>query len=321
MVEFSPPDNIDYRRGVDKLPGDYADLHEKRAEAERVLWTCLTTYDNPALLWTGGKDSTLALHFLRQVASDLNAPLPPAVFIDHFHHFPEVRSFIERWSAEWGISVVTAQNTGVEQLIVEYDIGPGDDIPVDELDEENQRHVRELLGREDETIPFKLNTEVGNHLLKTVALNQTIEEHGFDAVIAGVRWDEQPARRKETFFSSRHDDSLYPPHDRAHPILPFTEADVWDVTWQELVPITAPIFEGEDPPRSVEELPEGVVASDIPILPPYFDGYRSVGGAADTEPTGDEPAWVQSREGGGERDGRAQDKEEMMEKLRSLGYM
>lgn len=77
------------------------------------------------------------------------------------------------------------------------------------------------------------------------------------------------------------------------PILHFTERDVWDAHF----------------------------ACDIPICSLYQQGYRSLGARVSTTKSGDAPACEQDLENTTERGGRRQDKEELMEKLRQLGYM
>jgi len=74
-------------------------------------------------------------------------------------------------------------------------------------------------------------------------------------------------------------------------------------------------------PTSAEDLPEGVDQDDVPISPKYFAGFRSLGSEVSTEKTTDEPAWLQDLANTTERAGRAQDKEDLMERLRDLGYM
>jgi sulfate adenylyltransferase subunit 2 (EC 2.7.7.4) len=64
-----------------------------------------------------------------------------------------------------------------------------------------------------------------------------------------------------------------------------------------------------------------VTWTDIPISPKYVAGFRSLGSSVSTEKTTDEPAWMQNLEETTERAGRAQDKEDLMERLRDLGYM
>ncbi len=100
------------------------------------------------------------------------------------------------------------------------------------------------------------------------------------------RWDENPARSTEVFFSPRKS------HTRVHPILLWTEREVWDYTLEH----------------------------GLPIHPLYAEGYRSFDGVKDSKPTDTRPAWEQDLEGSEERAGRAQDKERIMERLRALGY-
>ena len=144
------------------------------------------------------------------------------------------------------------------------------------------------MGLRGTAVPFSLNTEVGNHLMKTVALNRLVRRERIDTVITGIRWDENPARASEVFFSPRES----PAHVRVHPILPWTERDVWTFTLRER----------------------------LPVHPLYAKGYRSLDGIHDSRPTDSRPAWEQDLEGSYERAGRAQDKEHIMERLRAQGY-
>ena len=57
------------------------------------------------------------------------------------------------------------------------------------------------------------------------------------------------------------------------------------------------------------------------MSPKYFEGFRSLGSEISTEKSEQEPAWLQDLENTTERAGRAQDKEDLMERLRDLGYM
>jgi phosphoadenosine phosphosulfate reductase len=262
------------------------------------------------------------MYFVREVAREYGLAVPPVVFIDHYQHFDEIHGFVDRWAEEWDLEVIYARNEDVGRYVREHSLDPGDDIPVAELNEHNQHHVRDILEYEEETFPFLLDTYVGNHLLKTVALNEALEEHDVDGVISGVRWDEQEARADETFFSARHDPDLYPPHDRVQPILQFDERSVWDAFWHYVVPETVDAYPEEGyVPESAEDLPEGVRQADVPVSPKYFAGYRSLGSEISTEKSDEEPAWLQDVESTTERAGRAQDKEDLMERLRDLGYM
>ena len=322
VADFPEYLDVDYTDGEGEDPADYPRLPDKIEKAIEVTQAGLEQYENPAVMWTGGKDSTLTLYFINQVAEKYGYEKPTAVFIDHYQHFDEITDFTERWAEEWDINLVYARNEDVGEYVNENGLEPGDDIPVSALSEHNQHHVREILEYEDETFPFLLDTYVGNHLLKTVALNDALETHDIDGVISGVRWDEQEARADETFFSERHDPDIYPPHDRVQPILQFDESDVWGVFWNYVVPDTVEAFpEDGYVPESADDLPDGVEQDDVPISPKYFAGFRSLGSEVSTEKTTDEPAWLQDLDNTTERAGRAQDKEDLMERLRDLGYM
>jgi phosphoadenosine phosphosulfate reductase len=320
--EFPAYLDVDYDDGTGEDPADYPTVADKVEKAIEVTREGLEKYENPAVMWTGGKDSTLTLYFIKEVAEEYGYEVPPAVFIDHYQHFDEIHDFVDHWAEEWDLDVIYARNTDVGEYAEEHGLEPGDDIPVSELSEHNQHHIREILEYEEDTFPFLLDTYVGNHLLKTVALNDALEEYDIDGVISGVRWDEQEARADETFFSPRHDPDIYPPHDRIQPILQFDEASVWDAFWQVVVPETVEGYPDDGyVPESADDLPEGVSADDIPVSPKYFAGFRSLGSEVSTEKSDEEPAWLQDLESTTERAGRAQDKEDLMERLRDLGYM
>ncbi|SFR46478.1 phosphoadenosine phosphosulfate reductase family protein [Halogeometricum limi] len=314
--------DVDYTDGEGETPDDYPTVQHKIEKAIEVTKTGLEQYENPVVMWTGGKDSTLCLYFIKEVAEKHGYDVPPAVFIDHYQHFDEIHDFVDHWADEWDLEVIYARNEDVGAYVEENELTPGDDIDISELSEHNQHHVRNLLEYEDETFPFLLDTYVGNHLLKTVALNDALEEYDVDGVISGVRWDEQEARADETFFSPRHDPDIYPPHDRIQTILQFDEASVWDTFWNFVVPDTVEGFpEDGYVPQSADDLPNGLTQEDIPVSPKYFAGFRSLGSEVSTDKTTEEPAWLQDMENTTERAGRAQDKEDLMERLRDLGYM
>jgi len=314
--------DVDYTDGEGEDPADYPGIEDKIEKAIEVTRQGLEQYENPVVMWTGGKDSTLTLYFIKEVADEYGHEVPPAVFIDHYQHFDGIHDFVERWADEWDLEVIYARNTDVGEYVDEHGLEPGDDIPVDALSEHNQHHVRNILEYEADTFPFLLDTYVGNHLLKTVALNDALQEHGVDGVISGVRWDEQEARADETFFSPRHDPDIYPPHDRIQPILQFAEPDVWEAFWYFVVPDTVEGFPDDGyVPESADDLPGGLTQDDVPVSPKYFAGFRSLGSEVSTEKSAAVPAWLQDMANTTERAGRAQDKEDLMERLRDLGYM
>lgn len=117
-------------------------------------------------------------------------------------------------------------------------------------------------------------------VMKAEATDMALKEHGWKALITCVRWDEHPARISEDYFSER------PGHTRVQPILHFSELDIW---------------------AYIEKY-------RLPYCRLYDQGYRSLGC---------EPCTVRSvrpRGDGPEREGRSQEKEQMMAKLRGAGY-
>jgi phosphoadenosine phosphosulfate reductase len=318
MTDVGFPDylDVDYSDGEGETVADYPSLTDKFETATEVVRTALEQYRNPAVMWTGGKDSTLVLYVVREVAAEHGFDVPPVVFIDHYQHFDSVESFVQRWVGRWELDLVVARNGDFADL----DAEPGEEIPVGQLSDRNQREL-DRLDFEDETFHFSPDSLEGNHLLKTVALNDAIDANGFDGILSGVRWDEQDARAEETFFSPRHDSTKYPSHDRIQPILQFDERAVWDATWGFVVPDTVEAYPAGYVPQTIDDLPDDVDPEDVPVSPKYFEGFRSLGTQEGSAKSSDDPAWLQDLDATTEREGRAQDKENLMERLRDLGYM
>lgn len=261
-------------------------LEKKIKQAKKIINQAFKKFppEKMALAWTGGKDSTLILWLTLAVCEQDNFPLPKIMFIDEGDVFKEVMDFVKKWSREWGFKVNFVQNEDVMGQIKKI----GDLVKVKRLSKRNQQELKKL-GFKGSQFPFESESYIGNHLMKTVAMNIWLEKNKIKALITGIRWDEQESRAKETYFSSRKD----PDHIRVHPILHFWEKDVWQTTKK----------------------------LKIPYVKLYADGYRSLGAKRTTEKPADIPAWEQDLEKTKERAGRRQDKEEIMERLRKLGYM
>lgn len=262
---------------------DGLSLDAKVAVAKVVIGDALKRFIKPAVVWSAGKDSTTVLNLVRTVSDELGMPSPACIFIEHGDHFDETHEMVRRLTGEWGLRIVYAVNSDV--LDHRHDDGT---IHLSELNEKNRSEARKI-GFEGESFEYGLSSAIGNHLLKTAPFNDCIGKYRFDALFTGIRWDENPARIGDVFVSPRAN----PSHYRVQPILPFTERDIWNYIFRE----------------------------KLPFHPLYRKGYRSIDGKADSRKTGDKPAWEQDIENSHERAGRAQDKEEMMGKLRQLGYM
>jgi len=301
--------DVDYADdGEGEGPSDYPSLQHKIEKQSEVTRLGLEQYENPAVMWTGGKDSTLTLYFINQVAETvrlreadrrLHRPLPAL----RRHH--RLRRALGR---RWDIDLVYARNDDVGAYVEEHGLEPGDDIPISALNEQNQHHVRDILEYEEDTFPFLLDTYVRNHLLKTVALNNALEEYDIDGVISGVRWDEQEARA-DARRSSRRDTT--PTCSRRTTVSsPSCSSPSARRVGRVLAVRRARqrrAFPDEGVRAAVRRRPSrGVEQEDVPISPKYFAGFRSLGSEVSTEKTTEEPAWLRDLEDTTERAGRAQ---------------
>ena len=209
-------------------------FEEKVEKSKEIIREGFERFDKIGIAWTTGKDSTVLLHMVKEIFGKVPCPVIQG---DTTVKFPETYELRDRLAKEWDLDLHVARP----------------EIPAG----------------------FKIAGDRENccHLLKTIPAQKKIEELGLGAIIAGIRWDEQDARKNEEYFSERET------HYRVHPILHWTEEDVWRYTLE----------------------------NKIPYNPLYDKGYRSIGCMPCTEPT---------PEGGAERGGRAQDKEEV---IRSSG--
>lgn len=237
-----------------------------------------------ALAWTGGKDSTLLLWLVKSWTEKSGKSLPHILFIDEGDLFDEIKEFSQKLQADWKFKAEIVRNDDVIRNAGKL----GSTVQVSKLNQVNRNEIKKL-GFDKPSFPFEPESFVGNHLMKTVPLNEYIRKNKIEAVITGIRADENPARSNESEFSPRQD----PAHTRVHPILNFSEKDVW----------------------------ETIRHFNVPFVSLYAKGYRSLGAKTTTHKAGSAPAWEQDFKAVKERAGRQQDKEEIMEKLRKLGYM
>lgn len=128
------------------------------------------------------------------------------------------------------------------------------------------------------------------------ALTDCITERGFDAVLTSARWADVESDSQMTFFGACRD-TAEPPYDRVRPLLPFTDADVWDATWTEMVPETVADFpiNGLYPTTVDDVANRGYGVRELPVCPRYFQGYRSLTVSAMTELVSETPPWCGSR--------------------------
>lgn len=197
-------------------------LRELESEAIYVLREVAAQFENPVLLFSGGKDS-IVLGWLSAKAF-YPAKIPyPLMHVDTGHNFPETIEFRDKFIEQIGGRLVVAS--------VQESIDKG--------------RVVEEKGR-----------YASRNVLQTTTLLDAIEEHKFDAAIGGARRDEEKARAKERFFSHRDEFGQWDPknqrpelwnifngrknmgeHFRVFPLSNWTEMDVWQYIALENVPI------------------------------------------------------------------------------------
>lgn len=266
-------------------------LESKIEDAKEVVREAFGRFDPTAVTvaWTGGKDSTLVLWIVREVCREQDLPIPRCFCIDEGDMFPEIRAFIDEHAKKWAVEMELIHNSDVSKAAGGV---LGATVNIADLNERNRQEVARL-GYEDSEFEYEPESFVGNHLMKTVTLNEYLSRSGVTAFFEGIRWDEQESRADETAFSPRAATKYSPEHTRICPILHFLEREVWEAHFHY----------------------------DIPICELYRAGYRSLGARITTTKESDLPAWEQDLEHTTERGGRRQDKEHLMKKLRDLGYM
>ena len=245
--------------------------------------------DNLALLWSMGKDSTTLVHLARKAFFG-GVPFP-VIHIDTGFKFKEIYEFRDKYVKEWNLNLIIAKNDSA-------------------LNE----------GMSPEKGRFNCCTA-----LKTEALKQAIGKCGFKALLLAIRRDEHAIRAKERYFSLRDKEFKWDyqnqplelwteyykteaeagTHIRVHPLLHWREVDIWRYIKRERLPVIKLYFARKG------------------------KRYRSIGCQNCCQPTELKADTIDkiieelriTRIS--ERAGRAQDKEKeyMMQKLRSLGYM
>ena len=250
-------------------------FQDKLRIAKSIIARTLPAYKT-AVAWSGGKDSTAMLHMIMEVCDNFNYRFPDILFIDHNKHFDEIVETVERFVEDNGLYMVVSTNKAILDV---------DEMDIDAMDTGNRKEL-DRTGFAHKNLDLTLNSFEGNHLLKTVPMIKTIAERGYTALYTGIRASENGARSQERYISPRGN------HVRIHPVLAFTEDEIWTYIRQNKI--------------------------NVPSL--YGKGYRSIDGVGTTFRLSSDPAWLQDRRIP-ERAGRAQDKEKLMEKLRKWGYL
>jgi len=214
---------------MSKIP---AILKELENESIEILRETASGFKKPVMMYSIGKDSSVLLHLARKAFYP--SPIPfPLLHVDTTWKFKEMISFRDRIVADTK-----------SQLIVHT----------------NQEGVAANIN------PFNTNASEYTRVMKTVALRQALDMHGFDAAIGGSRRDEEKSRAKERIFSVRDPGHRWNPREqrpelwrtyntrlapeqtmRVFPISDWTEADIWHYILQEQIEVNPLYFAQERP--------------------------------------------------------------------------
>jgi sulfate adenylyltransferase subunit 2 len=218
-------------------------LKELESEAIFIIREVAAQFENPALLFSGGKDSILCYHLAKKAFWPGKVPFP-LVHVDTGHNFPETIAFRDSLVAKDGAELIVGS--------VQKSIDEGNAV--------------------EET-----GFNASRNGLQTVTLLETIENNKFDACMGGARRDEEKARAKERFFSHRDEFGQWDPKNqrpelwnifngmktmgenfRVFPISNWTEMDVWQYILHENIDLPSIYFSHE---RDIF-VRDGVIYSD-----------------------------------------------------------
>lgn len=191
-------------------------------ESIEIIREAVANAQNPVMMYSIGKDSSVMLHLARKAFYPAPPPFP-LLHVDTGWKFKEMYAHRDRMVAESGMKLITHTNP---------------------------------LGVAEGVGPFTHGSNYHTDVMKTQALKQALDAHGFDVVLGGARRDEEKSRAKERIFSFRAPGhrwesdaqrpelwNLYNTHIQADesirvfPISNWTELDIWQYIYAEDIPI------------------------------------------------------------------------------------
>lgn len=202
-------------------------LRQLEAESIHIIREVVAEFENPVMLYSIGKDSSVMLHLARKAFYPSKAPFP-LMHIDTTWKFREMIEFRDRVTAEYGFDLIVHINPeGLEK-------GIG---------------------------PFTHGSALHTDVMKTEGLKQALDKYGFDAAFGGARRDEEKSRAKERIFSFRTSNHRWDPKNqrpelwnlyntkvtpgesiRVFPLSNWTELDIWQYLYLEDIEIVPLYF-------------------------------------------------------------------------------
>ena len=237
--------------------------HLRRLEAEsiHVMREVVAQFRKPVMLYSIGKDSSVMLHLAMKAFYPAKPPFP-LLHVDTTWKFREMISFRDQRAADLGLELLVHTNPD---------------------------------GLRDGVGPISHGSAAHTDIMKTQALKQALDHHGFDAAFGGARRDEEKSRAKERVFSFRTRDHRWDPKNqrpelwslyngriaegesiRVFPLSNWTELDIWEYIYREDIPVV-PLYFAK--PRPVVHRDGGLIMVDderLPLEPGETPEMRSV---------------------------------------------
>lgn len=203
-------------------PDALTHLKQLEAESIHIIREVAAEFDNPVMMYSVGKDSSVMLHLARKAFFPGKPPFP-LMHVDTTWKFKEMIEFRDKMAKESGM-----------ELIVHI----------------NQEGVDQGVG------PFTHGSSKHTDIMKTAGLKQALDKYGFDAAFGGARRDEEKSRAKERVYSFRDSQHRWDPKNqrpelwniyngkvskgesiRVFPLSNWTELDIWQYIYLEDIPI------------------------------------------------------------------------------------
>ncbi|MCT7560543.1 sulfate adenylyltransferase subunit CysD [Aliarcobacter butzleri] len=197
-------------------------LKQLEAESMHIIKEVVAEFENPAMLYSVGKDSSVMLHLLQKAFYPAPPPLP-LVHVDTKWKFKEMIEFRDKRAKEVGMELIVYSNP---------------------------------KGAEMNISPFTHGSALHTDIMKTEGLKQMLDIYKFDAVFGGARRDEEKSRAKERIYSFRDKNHRWDPKNqrpelwniyngrhqkgesiRVFPLSNWTELDIWQYIYLEQIPI------------------------------------------------------------------------------------
>ncbi|MDO6465108.1 sulfate adenylyltransferase subunit CysD [Pseudoalteromonas carrageenovora] len=207
-------------------------LQQLEAESIKIMREVAAEFENPVMLYSIGKDSSVLLHLARKAFYPAKIPFP-LLHVDTNWKFREMIEFRDRIAKEYGFDLLVHKNPeGMAMGISPFEHGSG-------------KHT---------------------DIMKTQGLKQALDKYGFDAAFGGARRDEEKSRAKERVYSFRDKHHRWDPKNqrpelwntynsqvnsgesiRVFPLSNWTELDIWQYIYQENIEMV-PLYLAKERP-------------------------------------------------------------------------